>query len=196
MLTIARIKDIAEVSNGYTFRGAVQPSLSGQISVLQAKDVNQSEYFENDQTLIKTSLMIPRSNSYLKYNDILLVSRGSNSGSFKSTVFKSSSNNVVASSSINIIRVKDKSALPEYLSIFINSADGQNLLSQITIGSNIRTLLRKNLEALKVPILPKKKQRIIIALYQNAWQQERIIQRIIKLKENITKATFKSILIS
>lgn len=185
------LKNLAEIYSGYAFRTAIETSLDGKVSIVQAKDVNFNEYILDTKDLIKTSIDIPRSNSYLLENDVLLASRGSENANFKSTVFKSSNKNVIASATLNIIRLKDTRILPEYISIFLNSNEGQDLIRGLLSGSYIRVIALKNLGELLIPVLPLDKQQIIISIYENARQQEVITNRKSQIRKNIINKVIK-----
>lgn len=194
MITKFKINDMANTSTGYTFRGAIQPALNGNVFVLQAKNITQQAYVRDLENLVSTTLEMPRSNSYLKYNDVVLVSRGSGAGSFKSTVFKSKEKNAIASSSLIILRVKSNDILPEYLSLFLNSIDGQRLLSNILSGSQIKTILCKDLNDVRIPVPSIKKQEALIALYQNINRQERIAERQNQIKKTIFSTLIRNLI--
>ncbi|HEX21082.1 MAG TPA: hypothetical protein ENH19_00325 [Actinobacteria bacterium] len=193
MLKKRAIKEIANIIAGYTFRGAITPSVDGNIFVLQAKDINKNEYIEKIEDLTRTPLEIPRSNSYLKYDDVLLTSRGAGNRSFKSTLYKSKADNVVASSSVYIIRIIEEKILPEYLSLYLNSIEGQKALYKIVTGAQIRTINRKDLDEMKVSLPTLEKQKILVAFYENINRQEKITVRIKEIKQNIMNAITRDV---
>lgn len=187
------IKDIAQVIAGYTFKKAIESDNSGNIFVFQAKDLIQGEPLINVNTLTKAFLGIPEHAAYLQGNDILLVARGMKSGAFRSTVFMSEESNVIASSSVHIIRIKSEDVLPEYISHYLNSKEGQDSLSQIVSGSYIGAIPRGELERIKIPIPTLQKQKAIVDLHQNMRSQQKILIRRNELKQNIINATFSNL---
>ena len=181
-----KIQEVAQVISGYTFRGAIEKALKGSVSVLQATNIKSGIDISDTSVLISLSEEPGRTLSYLEKNDIVLVSRGSGQGSFRSCLFVSEERNVIASSSVFIIRVKDVTVLPKYLSLYLNSDDGQKEILQIvTGGSYLQSLLRRSLEDLKVPIPPIGIQKSIIALNENIQEQEKIVKRKSIIKQNI-----------
>src|ERR1700685_3521239 len=114
-----QIKDIAEVVTGYTFRGAIKADANGNTFVFQAKDLIRGKPFVEVNVLTKISHDGRTDAGALKKNDVLLVARGMKSGAFRSTIFASSISNVVASSSVHVIRVTAANVMPEYVSHFI-----------------------------------------------------------------------------
>lgn len=186
-----KITNIADLSSGYTFRGSVENDLKGQISVLQAKNIslNQNVTDTTDfATISGTSLRNPY---FLERNDILVVSRGSGAGSFRSAIFTSDRNNVMPSSSVHVIRVKDVNVLPKYVSLYLNSEVGQKaLLQTVTGGSYLQSVLVKNLAELKIPIPPIHTQKSIVALHENISEQGKIFRQKQEIQKNIINASF------
>lgn len=188
-----QIKNIAEVISGYTFRGAIKPEKGGNIFVFQARDIVQSVPFNEAYTLSKISNDTLGYAGYLKQNDILLIARAMKSGAFRSTVFVSNEPNVIASSSVHVIRISTPNAIPEYVSHYLNSKVGQDSLSQIVSGSYIGALPRKGLENIRIPIPSLRKQEIIVNLHRNMQEQRKILERKNELNQNIFSATFRSL---
>lgn len=186
-----KLQEIAEVRSGYTFRGAFNHQRDGDIFVIQAKDLkidNESLKIGDLQKVGSDSLRNP---FFLQYNDILIVSRGTGAGSFRSTVFTSEKENIIASSSVYIIRVKGLDVLPKYLSLYLNSNEGQKKIMETIIGSSyVQSIVIKNLINLSIPIPSIDKQKTIIELSENIKEQEKIIIRKKQLKENILNSVF------
>ncbi len=188
-----KIHEVATVIAGYTFRGAVTPDSAGSIRVFQAKDLVQGEPVVNIDALTRISQDASGNSGYLKKSDVLLVARGMRSGAFRSTVFLSDVLNVIASSSVHIIRVTITDVIPEYISHYLNSKEGQDSLSEIVSGSYIGAIPRKELENIKIPIPNLNKQQTIVDLHRNIREQQRILERKNEIKENIINATFKNL---
>ena len=188
-----QINDIAEVVTGYTFRGAIRADANGNTFVFQAKDLVRGEPFVEVNVLTKIFHEGRTDAGVLRKDDVLLVARGMKPGSFRSTIFASEASNVVASSSVHVIRVKAANVMPEYISHFINSKEGQDSLSQIVSGSYIGAVPRRELEKIEIPIPPLRKQAALVHLYQNLREQERVLDRKREIAQNIIDATFKSL---
>lgn len=188
-------KNLSQFSNivsGYTFRGPVKSQQNGDIYVLQAKNITINEDITSIAEFTRIDSNSLRNPYFLEYNDVLIVSRGS--GSFRSTVFATNDKNVIASSSVYVIRIKDVTVLPKYISLYLNSQEGQKAILQIvTGGSYIQTLLRRSLEDFKVPIPPIHIQKSIVALSENIKQQEKILSRKKEIKQIIINSTFTNL---
>ncbi|MHB1316381.1 MAG: restriction endonuclease subunit S [Minisyncoccota bacterium] len=188
------LSEIADIVSGYTFRGSVENDPKGQIFVLQAKNISANQDISNITDLATISDKSIRNPYFLQHNDILLVSRGSGAGSFRSVVFVAKATNVMPSSSVHVIRIKDAPVLPKYLSLYLNSSDGQKALAQIVTGASyIQSILVKNLINFKIPIPPLQTQKSIIALYENIINQERIFKRKQEIQKIIINASFTNL---
>ena len=191
----SKLSQIAHISSGYTFRGSIENDPKGTIFVLQAKNVSMNQDISDASEFPSVSDKSIRNPYFLECNDIVLVSRGSGLGSFRSTVFTSKEKNVMPSSSVHVIRIKDINVLPKYVSLYLNSDVGQKELLQIvTGGSYIQSILLRNLNEFEIPIPPMHTQKSIIALHENINQQESILKRKSELKKNIISATFTNLI--
>lgn len=188
-----KLGDIANIIPGYAFRGAITTVESGDLFVFQAKDLVRGVPFTDVSTLTQIPFEITGHIGYLKNNDVLLVARGMKAGTFRSTTFKAEEQNVLASSSIHIVRITAPDVLPDYVSHYLNSKNGQDTLSGIVSGSYIGALPRRELEKIKIPIPTLQKQKAIVDLYQNIQMQRKILDRKNELKQQIIDATFTNI---
>lgn len=190
-----KLSQLANIVSGYTFRGAIENDPSGDIFVLQAKNIYTNLDIEDisDFTIISGNSL--RNPFFLQHNDILLVSRGAGLGSFRSAVFISNELKVMPSSSVHVIRIQDVTVLSKFVSLYLNSEIGQKALSQIVTGASyIQSILVKNLTDFEIPIPPIHTQKLIIALHQNITDQERILDRKQELQNNIINATFSNLI--
>ncbi len=187
-----KIKEIAEIVSGYTFRGAIEDDPKGDVFVLQAKNIGLHQDVVDIADLVKVSANAMRAPYFLEYNDILLVSRGSSElGAFRSALFATDQPNVMPSSSVHVIRITDATVLPKYLSLYLNSDIGQKALLQIvTGGSYIQSILIKNLMDIKIPIPAMHMQTSIIGLYDNVSKQEQLRKRKQDLQKTMINACF------
>ncbi len=183
------IKSIAKIQAGYTFRTALKTVERGENFVVQARDINGGLYI-NDNKLDKIDHQIIKSNALVKKNDVIISVRGK----FRSGVYRGDLNNIIASSSVYILRLFDKSIYPEYLSIFLNSNNGQKEIRKSLTGGAIKTILRKDLENLNIIIPEAKKQKTIIDLYKNNSRLQEKLDIKKYLINNIAKIAISKIL--
>jgi len=190
-----KLSQIANISSGYTFRGPIENDPNGDILVLQAKNIQTNQNIENIDHFSKISDKSLRNPYFLQYNDIVLVSRGSGFGSFRSAMFISKGKNIMPSSSVHVIRLNDVTVLPKYACLYLNSDTGQKALLQIvTGGSYIQSILLKNLSSLEISIPPIHTQKSIIALHENITNQERIHKRKYEIQKTIINISFTNLI--
>ncbi|MFA6375873.1 MAG: restriction endonuclease subunit S [Candidatus Paceibacterota bacterium] len=188
-----KIQEFANVISGYTFRGTIENQSGGDVFVIQAKNIASGVDIKDSQNLVKILFNGAHGASFLQNNDITIVSRGYGRNAFRATVFKSDINNIVASSSIIIIRITDNRVLPEFISSFINSSEGQKRIMESVTGSSIKAILRGKFREISIPLPPIEKQETIIKLTNNLKQQEEINARKMQIKKNIANSIFEKI---
>ena len=93
-----------------------------------------------------------------------------------------------------ILRITNKNILPEYLSIYLNSEIDQNGIKKILTGSTIKTILRRTLEKLEVPVPPLTVQEQIVAISSNWNKREKLLNQKINLSKNIAEGAIKQLL--
>ena len=169
--------EISIVSTGFSFRGPVPENPLGDTLVVQASDLNEDGSLAEMSHLKRMIGFFKTDSNNLLKGDVLLVTRGTPSSGFKAAYVTHVSSFLIASSSLAIIRMKDKDVLPEFLSIYLNTPKAQQQLQRIASGSTIRTLLTKNLSLLEIPIPPIETQRTIIELVRNVTSQKKLLQQ-------------------
>jgi len=188
MQSAEKINKIADVITGYTFRGAITENKEGSLYILQAKNLKDGLIL-SEKTLTKIKFETSHTKAFAQDGDVVISTRGS----FKSAVLHSSEK-VIASSSVYLLRLKNKdSILPEFLAIFLNSPIGQKYFSLVMTGAAIKLILRKDLENIKVPLLPIEQQKKVVDLFQNMKQQEVLLIRRNKLNNKIVEAAFQQL---
>ena len=185
-----KITDFAEIALGHTFRGAIEEGINGNYRVIQAKNINSNRDLNAD--LISIHLDSSRTKGVVKNNDVLL----SNRGSFKSAVYYGNSKNLIASSSLYVLKIKNNKVLPEYLSIYLNSSLGQKSLLECNRGAFIKSLPKSNLVDLTIPVPTLEKQERIIKIHDNYSNRERLYVRRAELQKNIADGAISNLITS
>lgn len=183
-----RLKNIADIVAGYTFRTALQTQKDGKALVVRAKDI--SNLFIEDQNLIKVDHQKYKTKAVIKKNDVIISVRGK----FQAGVYKGDLKNIIASSSVYILRITDVNVLSEYLAIYLNSKIGQREINKTLTGGAIKTILRKDLENLNIVIPEIKKQKTIIDLYKNNLKLQEKLDVKQRLINNITETAIGKII--
>ena len=184
-----QLNEIAEIILGYTFRNSLVPQTSGNTFVIQARNISENLVIKNND-LLKINLENNRSKSSVKNNDIVLSSRGI----FKSSVVKSDSDNLIASASVYLLRLKTAEVIPEYLSIYLNSDFVQKKINEKITGAVIKTLLKKDVSEIEIIIPDLIDQKKIVDIYFNNLEQKRLLNKKIELINQINKGAINKII--
>lgn len=172
---------IGEVILGHTFRSAISHDKNGNFAVVQAKNIHKDGTVDYEE-LVRITHEKMRSKGTVQDGDVLL----SNRGTFRSAVYRGDDTDVIAASSLYILRVQQKSVLPEFLMIFLNSPLGQKVLSSLNRGSIIQTIPRQNLLDLCIPMPSLEKQQQAVSIFHNFHSRIALYGRKIDLHEKIT----------
>ena len=169
-----KIKDIADIRLGYAFRGKIEDSPQGTVRVIQPKDV---PLFDVD-TLTCISAEDIKTSGFLKKDDVLVTNRGS----VKAFVFKAG-DKIIASHGFFILTIKDKSILPDFVELYINSSSGQQSIKKVLEAMTIPALTRGLLENIEIPRLDLKTQKKLISIWQLQQKEIALTNQLIELKE-------------
>ena len=173
------LKNISNIISGYTFRKKITPDDTGYLLILQSKNITDN-LIVSDKELTKVFHKTIRTNSFVRNNDIVISSRGS----FRSAVIKSTKQ-IIASSSVYILRLTDNQVFPEFLSLYLNSSIGKKNLLTLATGSTIKTILINDLGTLKIPIPSLSVQKSIVKLYLNQKSQSKLLEEKVIINSNI-----------
>lgn len=160
-MSLHKLKNVAEIFTGYNFRSALNETPTSSLFVLQSKNLSDSLYI-NEKSMIRIEDEDFNTSAILRKDDVILSSRGS----FRATVLQSDKN-IIATSSVYIIRVKTLDLLPEFLAMYLNSTRGQSHLKQYQTGAVIKTVPIKNMGEIPVIYPDIQTQKKIIAFHIN-----------------------------
>lgn len=187
MQKFQKLKNIADVITGYTFRGAIEESPTSSLYVLQAKNI-KDDLFVNVDLLTPTELDTSHTKAFIKDGDVVMSARGS----FRCSVVRSDKK-ILTSSSVYLLRINQKDVLSEYLAAYLNSSAGRSHLSQVMTGAAIKLILRKDLEGIRIPIISIAQQEAVVALYKNIKKQENLLNKKNQIQKNIMNGIFQKI---
>ena len=184
------ITDIGEVILGHSFREAVKNDSNGNYFILQAKNIDRDGKVETED-LPTTFLESTKRKALVQDRDVIL----SNRGTFRAGVLYGNQKNILAASSLYIIRMHERERyLPEFLAIFLNSQAGQALLEGMNRGTLIKSLPKGSLLELPVPIPPLSTQQTVIDIHRNYSARSNLYERKIRIEERITNKTISTII--
>lgn len=156
-----KLKEIADISTGFSFRSKIKHNPEGDTKVIQMSDVDKYRGIITEK-LQWISNFDPRSERYfLDEGDVIMVSKGYNINAF---VVPPGLGKVVTVNSFLVMKPKSTHVLPEYLAWLLNSKRTQHFFKAMAAGTNVPNLSIQALETLDVHLPPLKEQHNIAEL--------------------------------
>ena len=177
-----KIKDFCDIRIGHAFRTRLTDEPNGNVRVIQPKNVSSDGalVFKNGNPL-RTNVTNPRP---LLAEDVLVVSRGR----FAAAVFDPPGDGeYIVPSSILVLSVRNGSALPEYVAMYINSANGQKLFRRHLEKTTVPYINTVNMANMDLPVPPMRKQRMLVDLEGTTREYARLLDRKTKLLRRIIR---------
>ncbi|MBR1916138.1 MAG: restriction endonuclease subunit S [Alphaproteobacteria bacterium] len=175
---MVKLIEIVDIRAGYSFREGLSKAESGDLPVVQFKDISNL-YIDDVSACFSISDEKIKPSHLLRRGDVLL----SNRGNYKATLFNTTAKSI-ASGVFFILTIKDKSFLPEYIATFLNSAEGQKALSERQNSAGMPSIIRSELEQIDIPFISLEKQRQIVELFM---LYEKEVDTMEKIKQNRKK---------
>jgi type I restriction enzyme S subunit len=192
MKSIKELKDIAEVIAGYSFRTALHDKANASSFVLQAKNILDDSVVDMEN-LDGIDFENYRSRAVVKNGDVVISSRGT----FRAGLVKFKKKyekEIIASSSVYILRLKKENILSEYLAIYLNSIEGQKKLNERVTGATIKSIRRSDLGNIEIIIPSIKEQEKIIDIYNINNKLRKSLTDKINLINNINEVAINKLL--
>jgi restriction endonuclease S subunit len=183
------LKDIVEVIAGYSFRTALRGKEDASLFVLQAKNVLDGSIVD-ENNLDGIDFENYRSKAVVKKGDVVVSSRGS----FRAGSIRLEAKDIIASSSVYILRLKKETVLPEYLAIYLNSNDGQKQLVESATGAAIKAIRKNDLENITITVPDIAAQEKIIRIYHTNKKLQKALVKKINLINNISEVAINKLL--
>ena len=192
-----KLKELAEISLGISFRSGLLSDDAGDSFLLQMKDLGVDtalDLSDKLDSLFKIQRPLIKAADALVEGDILFRSRGANFTAViieKTIKAKSQLQNVFPVSPLYLIRLRSEKLLPAYLLWFINNTDTQKQLQQMSEGTQIKMLSKKNLDNLEIIIPSLEKQKKIVALNALFKKEKLLLENLIEKKKDYLDAVLR-----
>ncbi len=183
---------LAQIRSGYPFRGSVRHDPTGDIRVLQIRDLRQAETL-NAATLSRIRAPDNHTVHLLQPDDIVLPARGDHRKAFSFTLVEPTIP-VIASSHLHTLHVNSPDVLPGYLCWALNQPEPQHAMRNEARGTAMPLLTRRSLGATKIPVPTLTTQRRIVELHE-LWQREQALtQQLMKNREHMLTGMFQALM--
>ena len=171
---------IAEVWQGYPFRGAIPEAPTGSVRVIQMKDLTRTGLRSCD-ALIATEVEGRKEPDWLRDQDLLFVARGTSN---YAVLVADPPPRTVCSPHLYVLRVKQpERLLPGFLAWQLNQQPSQRYLRQSAEGSHQLSIRRSVLEQVEIRVPPLEQQRAVIELERTANAERGALQALIHNRE-------------
>ncbi len=175
------LNQIAEIRSGHPFRGKLESSPKGNVSVLQLKDVTDS-FTIDSQNASRIQLGAVKERYLVAPGDIVFRSRGQTN---TCALVKELGGTTVVAAPLFLIRATSDAVLPEYLCWYINQSAAQSYFNRNARGTAGRMIGRDTLEKLKIHLPPLEVQQNIVELAELASREQVLMAELAKKKKYI-----------
>lgn len=173
-----KLKEIASVQMGHSFRSRLEPTPNGNVAVIQMKDLTDDNLLD-DQALVKIDMADLKDHHLVEKNDLAFRSRGQTS---TAAIMNVNLDTAVIAAPLLRIRVVQDLVIPEYLCWVINQPASQSVLQSKATGTAIRMIGKPVLEDLVITIPSLEIQKKIIALYRLSSDEKKLMKLLAEKK--------------
>ena len=166
-----KIKQLATVQMGYSFRSRLEASRGGEVAVIQMKDLLQDNTV-GCKKLVKIEMETVKEHHLTQKGDLVFRSRGQITTA--AILLEDPGKAVVAAPLLRIRITKSDKILPEYLNWYISQRDAQIFLTSRAKGTVQKMISKQTVEDMEVYLPTLEKQQHIVDL-ANLSAQERTI---------------------
>lgn len=180
-----KVKELATVQMGYSFRSRLESVANGNVAVIQMKDLLDDNKVGCDD-LIKVDMETVKDHHLARKGDLVFRSRGQVINA--AILLDVPGRAVVAAPLLRIRVVKPQRLLPEYLNWYINQRDAQAYLASRTKGTVLKMIDIQAIEDLEISLPSLDKQKTIVELVSLSAREQVLLHALAeKRKQYITK---------
>ena len=176
----SKLKKITTVQTGYSFRSRLEASLSGDVAVIQMKDLCHDNTVDCNN-LSRVDMTSVKESHIVKKGDLVFRSRGHVTTA--AIILEDLGTAVVAAPLLRIRITKPEKILPEYLNWYISQRDAQVFLTSRAEGSGQKMISKQAIENLEVPLPSMEQQKKIVGLALLFAREQTILSRLSEKRE-------------
>ncbi|WP_432411337.1 restriction endonuclease subunit S [Rasiella sp. SM2506] len=185
-----KLKHIATITSGFSFRGKITPDIGGTVRVIQLKNVQDNLTIDDACICLDSKKIKPQ--YLLSQNEVLFMAKGANN--FALVPDLSAQHPTIASAVFFVISVNPKMAHPDYVAWQINQTRAQNHFKSLAAGTYQTNINREVLENTPILLPSLEKQELIAKIITLKKKEEILTAGIQEYKTNLITATiYKSI---
>lgn len=178
-----KIKELASIQMGYSFRSSVEMLETGTTSVIQMKDLMANNLVDCSN-LMRVDIEKLKEHHLVKSGDLIFRSRGQ---VMTSALLTEDPGDAVLAAPLLRIRITTECILPEYLNWFISQTPAQAFLISCAEGSAQKMISKQALENLEVFVPPIERQKNIMQLASLAEEEQQLMEKILAKRKQYIK---------
>ena len=167
-----KIKQLATVQMGYSFRSRLEASRGGKVAVIQMKDLLQDNTV-GCKKLVKIEMETVKEHHLAQKGDLVFRSRGQITTA--AILLEDPGKAVVAAPLLRIRITKPDKILPEYLNWYISQRDAQIFLASRAKGTVQKMISKQAIEDLEVYLPTLEQQKNIVELAKLSARERTIL---------------------
>lgn len=177
-----KLSRLADIQLGYPFRSRLEPDQEGDVSVVQMKDIDDTDLLRFTG-VTRIALPARGSRHLLQAGDLLLRSRGRSNG-----VALVSDNPPAAILAAPMVRIRPdpSKVMPSYLHWYLNSPAGQAQIVGLAEGTSVMMISVEKIKDLEVPLPALSRQAAIAEVGQMAQREHQLLSEIAGLRQRVT----------
>jgi restriction endonuclease S subunit len=180
-----KLRKMADVQTGYSFRGRIEPDSAGGLAVIQMKDL-QADNTVDFSSLTMVDMSDVKSHHLVESGDLVFRSRGLETSA---AIVLASPGQAIVSAPLLRIRVKKTAKiLPEYLNWYLAQNLAQAYFNSYAIGTAQKIINKEVLEELEVFVPPLKLQKKIVELAALAESEKMLVGAITRKRKQYVAA--------
>lgn len=179
-----KLKDIALVQMGLSFRSRIEPDADGNVAVIQMRDLTEDNKLDY-RTLTTVNINGIDERHLVECKDLVFRSRGRTT---TAAIIDQEPGQAVVAAPLFLIRATSEKVLPEYLYWFINLSSSQAFLHSRATGTAMTMVGKSALDALEIPLPNLETQKQIVTLADLLNEEQRLMRALVEQKEKLVKA--------
>ncbi len=182
---LVKLKSVAAVQMGYSFRSRLDTSTDADVAVIQMKDLKVDNTVDCDN-LVRVEMDSVKEHHFVRVGDLVFRSRGQHTTS--AILLEDAGNAVVAAPLFRLRVTSPDKVLPEFLNWYISQKDAQIFFASRVKGSGQKMISKQAVEELEVMIPSLECQRSIVELARLSDQEQFLLHQLaIKREQYISK---------
>jgi len=177
------VSAIASVSAGFPLRGSVDALASGEVAIVQMRNI-ASDHSVMWDTTNKVELPTKRKHDWLQEGDVIFAARGAKN---YAVALRDVPEKSVCSPHFFVLRAMEECD-PDFLAWQINQKPAQEYFKRSATGSHIMNIRREVIEKLKIALPSLAQQRTIVQFSHASIAERQALEGLINIRKHEIEA--------